>query len=724
MKTLTLFLLAWCISGICVAQSVGIGTTTPDASAQLDISSTTKGMLAPRMTMSQRDAITSPATGLLIYQTDNTPGFYYYNGTVWTAVSAGSGTTGWLLTGNAGTNPSTNFIGTTDNVPLIFKVNNLRSGRIDPLSSNNSSFGYQSLYSITTGGSNTAMGNFALSQNTEGYYNTANGYSALYSNISGYNNTAIGYDAIHENTTGYLNTAIGSQALYHNQTGANNVANGYRTLYNNTTGYYNTANGSFALNGNITGTGNTATGYKAFYTNTGGGFNTANGYNALYGNTTGSYNTASGESALFSNTTGYSNVAIGTHTLYSNISGSNLVAIGDSALFSNAGGYENTAVGSKALYSNTTGYKNTALGSKALYSNTTGDRNIAVGDSALSKNTTGNANTAIGNLALTLNTTGYYNTATGFRALINNTSGFHNTANGFEALYLNTMGYDNTAFGFAALGNNLTGYHNTALGYKADMAETYFSNATAIGANAQAGASNTMVLGSINGVFGATADVNVGIGTTTPDHALEIAANSSLGGRVQLSLFENGNDYARLQFGNNTTTRYWHIAGSPQATAANSLMNFYLDGVGDVLSLHGDGNAVLIGTLTQNSDMKLKTNILPISQVLSSVLSLNGYRYQWKDKNRDQSIQIGLLAQEVQQYFPELVKQNDKGILGVNYSGLVPVVIEAMKEQEKKINQQEKVNQALQKSVGTLQKENEILKQQIKMILKKMNSGN
>src|SRR6186713_2664937 len=60
---------------------VGIGTTTPDPSAQLDITSTAKGLLVPRMLSSQRTAITSPAIGLIVFQTDETAGFYYNAGT-------------------------------------------------------------------------------------------------------------------------------------------------------------------------------------------------------------------------------------------------------------------------------------------------------------------------------------------------------------------------------------------------------------------------------------------------------------------------------------------------------------------------------------------------------------------------------------------------------------------------------------------------------------------
>lgn len=67
--------------------SVGIGTTTPNGSALLDMVSTSKGLLIPRMTKSQRDGISTPATGLMIYQTNNSPGFYYYSGSGWVAIA-------------------------------------------------------------------------------------------------------------------------------------------------------------------------------------------------------------------------------------------------------------------------------------------------------------------------------------------------------------------------------------------------------------------------------------------------------------------------------------------------------------------------------------------------------------------------------------------------------------------------------------------------------------
>ena len=65
---------------------VGINTNTPDASSALEIESTTAGILIPRMTETQRDAIVSPASGLMIYQTNQEFGFYFYNGTLWTKI--------------------------------------------------------------------------------------------------------------------------------------------------------------------------------------------------------------------------------------------------------------------------------------------------------------------------------------------------------------------------------------------------------------------------------------------------------------------------------------------------------------------------------------------------------------------------------------------------------------------------------------------------------------
>lgn len=111
------------------AQNIAINSTgaAPAASAMLDITSTTGGLLIPRMTEAQRLAIASPATGLLVYQTNaSTPipagHFWYYDGTTWRALFTER--VGWGLWGNAGTNANNNFLGTTDNVALRIRTDN------------------------------------------------------------------------------------------------------------------------------------------------------------------------------------------------------------------------------------------------------------------------------------------------------------------------------------------------------------------------------------------------------------------------------------------------------------------------------------------------------------------------------------------------------------------------------------------------------------------------
>lgn len=107
--------------------SVGVGTATPNASAALDVTSVTKGMLIPRMTSAQRVAIPAPATGLIVYETP-TNLFYYFDGLTWRVLLSELG--GWKTTGNAGTNIATNFLGTTDLVDFAIRTNNTQRMRI------------------------------------------------------------------------------------------------------------------------------------------------------------------------------------------------------------------------------------------------------------------------------------------------------------------------------------------------------------------------------------------------------------------------------------------------------------------------------------------------------------------------------------------------------------------------------------------------------------------
>jgi hypothetical protein len=116
-KYLLLFLFAAPVT-LLYAQSVGVGTTTPNTSAQLDITSTTKGLLIPRMTTVRRNAIALPANGLLVY--DSTiKEFYFYNGSGWAAVNSGSsGGNDWVASGNNIYNSNTGNVGIGRTAPF------------------------------------------------------------------------------------------------------------------------------------------------------------------------------------------------------------------------------------------------------------------------------------------------------------------------------------------------------------------------------------------------------------------------------------------------------------------------------------------------------------------------------------------------------------------------------------------------------------------------------
>jgi hypothetical protein len=482
-----------------IGGSVGIGTTSPVASAALDITSTSMGLLIPRMTQTQRNTLASPATGLMIYQTDNTIGLYHNSGTPVAPA--------WALVGNNAGQWITN--GTS----IYYNAGNVGIGITNPTAKLQVSGGDALINGLTIGKSgssgaeNSAFGDHALYFNSASG-NTAVGYYTLYANIYGTNNTAIGDRALRYDSTGSYNTASGYQSLYYNKSGSGNTANGYRALYMNSTGENNTASGVSAMHYNSAGNCNAAFGYRALFNNETGHSNVAIGVRALYESVDGSNLVAVGDSALFNNGLGISdplysknNTAIGSKALYSNITGRKNTACGSQALYFNTSGYENTACGSEALYYNTTGRSNTAVGTFALYSNTDGFENSVYGCEALRFNTTGDGNTVCGFQAMYSDSTGSYNTvyghqslafnidgsfnvAIGASALNSNSSGSGNIACGSYALICNTTGENNLASGREALYYNTTGNSNIAVGYRALYLNTTRSNLIAVGDSA------------------------------------------------------------------------------------------------------------------------------------------------------------------------------------------------------------------------------------------------
>ncbi len=219
------------------AQNVGIGTIAPHASAMLDISDTAKGILIPRLTLQQRNAISLPAKGLMVFITTDSS-FYFFDGN-WKRMSAAN--EGWSIKGNNNTDTG-HFIGTIHNEPLRFRVNNTKVGEINS-QTGNLSFGLRSLNANISGLLNIALGLNSLRNNISGHLNTAIGLDALLLNTIGFENTALGVGALSKNTTGSTHTAIGNLALSENTTGSSNTAIGNIALSGNTTGSFNTALG-------------------------------------------------------------------------------------------------------------------------------------------------------------------------------------------------------------------------------------------------------------------------------------------------------------------------------------------------------------------------------------------------------------------------------------------------------------------------------------------------
>ncbi|MEO6541969.1 MAG: tail fiber domain-containing protein [Ferruginibacter sp.] len=343
-------------------QSFSINTdgSIADNSAILDIKSTTKGLLMPRLTTVQKYAIATPAEGLKIYDTD-TKTFWFYNGMVWTEIPDGSNS--WNLSGNSLSNPANQFIGTLDDNPLLFRIKNINAGLIDS-TTQNTAFGFRALDSavITALQFNTAFGYKTLLNNTIGALNTAIGGNSLRSNKSGFSNVAVGYSSLFSNTTGGGNTAIGISALNNNTSGFQNTAIGMYAHFSSKSGVRNTSLGTEALVSDSSGNDNTAIGVYALSSSINANFNVAVGNNSLSYHKRNDYNTAIGGYALFWDTSGTSNTAVGYGSLFDNRNGIQNTAVGQGALYYNKAS-NNTAFGYGALSAIVTGYNNIAIGS-------------------------------------------------------------------------------------------------------------------------------------------------------------------------------------------------------------------------------------------------------------------------------------------------------------------------------------------------------------------------
>jgi hypothetical protein len=406
-------------------------------------------------------------------------------------------------------------------------------------------------------------------------------------------------------------------------------------------------------------------------------------------------NTAVGTSALQVNT-GEANTAVGAYTLLSNSSGFGNTALGANSLDANTTGQENTGLGLFTLSNNTTGGFNTGVGEGALFDSTTGQNNTATGFWALVTNSTGSNNTAAGYEALggaygggTLQT-GSDSSAFGFRALYSNTTGYSSAAVGYQALMSNTTGYYNNAAGYNALVANTTGYNNNAQGSYALSSNTQGYGNTAMGANS---------LLNLN-----TGSRNVGVGNNTGTSLVAGDYNVDIGWGVTGSADESG----VVRIGNPTYATATYVAGVSGNVVTGAAVYVTASGQLGVLA----------------SSERYKTDIAPLASDAAKIDKLRPVTFHLKTDS-DGALQYGLIAEEVDMIYPELVIHDQAGqIQGVRYDELAPILLSEVQQQrqelsdaraqiaaqtekfavlERQVEQVQEINRAMQASLSKLQ---------------------
>jgi hypothetical protein len=696
------------------AQNIGINSTgaNPNASAVLDIVSSTSGLLIPRMTAAQKTALNplpAAAQGLLIYQTDGTEGFYYNTSItttpIWNAVSPGAFALPLSISNGGTGSAAQNF------VDLTTLQNNINGAKTF-------------LVNVTVPTLNTLT--VGIGPGTGNATNTAIGLSALAGNTTATNVTAVGYQAAIGNTTGGSTVAVGYQALMANTTGVSNTATGRQALFTTTTGGFNTAYGAGSLY-TTTGIGNTATGYNSLYSTTSGTSNTAIGYRAGFGNTSGTQNTYVGYNTGINITSGANNTIIGANVTGLAVTLANNIILADGAgnIKAQHNGTDWTLTGgltaggitypqingtnTQVLTTNGAGIASwgnvtatafngilpvanggtgsatqnfvdlttaqTINGTKTFVldanintltvgrgAGSINTANTAIGVNALAGNTTAANVTAIGYQAAMGNTTGGSTVAVGYQALVSNTTGVSNTATGRQALFSTTTGGFNTAYGAGSLYTS-TGIGNTATGYNSLYSNTSGISNTAIGY--RAGFGNT------SGTQNTYVGYNTGISITSG------ANNTILGANVIGLAAALANNIILADGAGNIKAQH---NGTAWALTGNVKFGSYGAGT---LTTDAAGN------ITASSDERLKNINGNYKKGLAELLNIEPIVYNWNELSGNDTLNAyaGFSAQNIKESIPEAVGIDPRGYLTLSDRPILAATVNAIKEINIRLNE-------------------------------------
>ena len=240
---------------------------------------------------------------------------------------------------------------------------------------------------------------------------------------------------------------------------------------------------------------------------------------------------------------------------------------------------------------------------------------------------------------------------------------------------ISTSGTNNSGINASAMGHHTAAVGNisTAMGYYTIASGAY---STAMGYYTTASASRSTAMGSGTIASGNNSTATGYFTTASGNKTTAMGANTT------------ASDYASLVVGQ------YNSSGSSvtnSATSFNTANTAFVIGNGtdsnsrsDALVVKFNGDATLAGNLNINSDARLKSNIISLGSTLSKLLQIDGKSYTMK-KDESEKQKIGLLAQDIEKVFPELVSESH-GVKSVNYQGLVPVLINALKEQQEEID--------------------------------------
>jgi hypothetical protein len=534
----------------------------------------------------------------------------------------------------------------------------------------------------------------------------------------------------------YMRVTGDSTRIYVNETAAKGSKGGFAI------GGFNSAKGTSDNFLKLTPS-NYFVGHKSGNLITSGVYNSTLGFESGKALTTGSSNVFLGYKSGWTNTIGSNNIFIGKESGYANISGDYNILLGNWAGYDNTTGWGNIMLGDHSGTSNTTGYQNVILGDLAGYLNDAGAQNVFIGASSGYSNTSGSYNSFVGAQVGKNNTSGDYNTFFGYQAGYSSGLSSYSTSIGYKAGFSLSNWQAGTYVGYEA-GLQSTGRQNVFVGSDAGQAFTTGADNVVLGAGAgssndspvvvQATGSRNSFIGYYTGYKPSGATDNVLVGAQDPFGATHITGsyNVYLGVNAgNLSAAASRNVFIGYEAGKNET-------GSDKLYIQNSSLTPLLWGDFSLRRLRLNGNTSINGTLANQyfalevnidandtyglvvygptwcssgvwsgSDIRLKKNITPLSNSLSNILALNGVNFDWRRDEFPQmglsdTRQIGLIAQDVEKVLPLLVNEGPNGYLSVDYSKIAPVLVEAVKEQQKIIESQKSELDALKTELAQI----------------------